>query len=167
MYSFLRCSFLFFRANLEVKSGSRQKGARSGANNWDACKKDLEAPQREEKERGMECKNEREKAIFEQGLEEGRLQKKKEIAYHMHDKGYENWYIAAMLDESKQTIEQWIYDEDREAGMQLLAQVVLMLLEEERYEDLKKLGDEQFRDRAIEEYEKKKEQEKTGTSEPR
>lgn len=57
-------------------------------------------------------------------------------------------------------------DEDREAGMQLLAQVALMLLDEERYEDLKKLGDEQFRDRAIEEYEKK-EQEKTGTSEPR
>lgn len=115
----------------------------------------------------MEYKNEREKAIFEQGLEEGRLQKKKEIAYHMHDKGYENWYIAAMLDESKQTIEQWIYDEDRKAGMQLLAQVALMLLDEERYEDLKKLGDEQFRDRAIEEYEKKKEQGKTSTSEPR
>lgn len=115
----------------------------------------------------MECKNEREKAIFEQGLEEGRLQKKKEIAYHMHDKGYENWYIAAMLDESKQTIEQWIYDEDREAGMQLLAQVALMLLDEERYADLKRLGDEAFRNQAIEEYEKKKEQEKTGTSEPR
>ena len=32
MYSFLRCSFLFFRAKLEVKSGSRQKGVRSGAN---------------------------------------------------------------------------------------------------------------------------------------
>jgi hypothetical protein len=115
----------------------------------------------------MECKNEREKAIFEQGLEEGRLQKKKEIAYHMHDKGYENWYIAAMLDESKQTIEQWIYDEDREAGMQLLAQVALMLLDEERYADLKRLGDEAFRNQAIKEYEKKKEQEKTGTSEPR
>lgn len=115
----------------------------------------------------MECKNEREKAIFEQGLEEGRLQKKKEIAYHMHDKGYENWYIAVMLDESKQTIEQWIYDEDREAGMQLLAQVALMLLDEERYADLKRLGDEAFRNQAIEEYEKKKEQEKTGTSEPR
>lgn len=115
----------------------------------------------------MECKNEREKAIFEQGLEEGRLQKKKEIAYRMHEKGYDTWYIAVTLDESKQTIEKWIYDEDREAGMQLLAQVALMLLDEERYEDLKKLGDEQFRDRAIEEYEKKKEQEKTGTSEPR
>lgn len=114
----------------------------------------------------MKYESEREKAIFEQGLEEGRLQKKKDIACHMHDKGYENWYIAAMLDESKQTIEQWIYDEDREAGMQLLAQVALMLLDEERYEDLKKLGDEQFRDRAIEEYEKK-EQEKAGTSEPR
>ena len=34
----------------------------------------------------MEYKNEREKAIFEQGLEEGRLQKKKEIAYRMHEK---------------------------------------------------------------------------------
>lgn len=56
----------------------------------------------------MEYESEREKAIFEQGLEEGRLQKKREIAYHMHDKGYENWYIAAMLDESKQTIEQSI-----------------------------------------------------------
>ena len=114
----------------------------------------------------MECKNEREKAIFEQGLEEGRLQKKKEIAYHMHDKGYENWYIAAMLDESKQTIEKWIYEEDREAGMQLLAQVALMLLDEERYADLKRLGDEVFRNQAIEEYEKKKKEE-TGTSEPR
>lgn len=114
----------------------------------------------------MECKNEREKAIFEQGLEEGRLQKKKEIAYHMHDKGYENWYIAAMLDESKQTIEQWIYDEDREAGMQLLAQVALMLLDEERYADLKRLEDEEFRNQAIKEYEKKK-QEETGTPEPR
>lgn len=91
----------------------------------------------------------------------------KAIAYRMHEKGYENWYIAVTLDQSKQTIEKWIYDEDREAGMQLLAQVALMLLNEERYEDLKKLGDEQFRDRAIEEYEKKKEQEKTSTSEPR
>lgn len=95
----------------------------------------------------------------------------KAIAYRMHEKGYENWYIAVTLDESEQTIEQWIYDEDRdrgrEEGMQLLAQVALMLLNEERYEDLKKLGDEQFRDRAIEEYEKKKEQEKTGTPEPR
>lgn len=91
----------------------------------------------------------------------------KAIAYRMHEKGYENWYIAVILDQSKQTIEKWIYDEDREAGMQLLAQVALMLLNEERYEDLKKLGDEQFRDRAIEEYEKKKEQEKTSTSEPR
>ena len=115
----------------------------------------------------MEYNNEREKAIFEQGLEEGRLQKKKEIAYHMHDKGYENWYIAAMLDESKQTIEQWIYDEDREAGMQLLAQVALMLLDEERYADLKRLGDEAFRNQAIEEYEEKKKQEETGAPEPR
>ena len=115
----------------------------------------------------MAYKNEREKAIFEQGLEEGRLQKKKEIAYHMHDKGYENWYIAAMLDESKQTIEQWIYDEDREAGMQLLAQVALMLLDEERYADLKRLGDEAFRNQAIEEYEEKKKQEETGAPEPR
>lgn len=97
--------------------------------------------------------------------------REKAIAYRMHNKGYDIGYIAATLDESKQTIEQWIYDEDRdrgrEEGMQLLAQVALMLLDEERYEDLKKLGDEQFRDRAIEEYEKKKEQEKTGTSEPR
>lgn len=62
-------------------------------------------------------------------------------------------------------------DEDRargrEEGMQLLAQVALMLLDEERYADLKRLGDEAFRNQAIEEYEKKKEQEKTGTSEPR
>lgn len=119
----------------------------------------------------MECKNEREEAIFEQGLEEGRLQKKKEIAYRMHEKGYANQYVAEILDESEQTIEKWIYDEDRdrgrEEGMQLLAQVALMLLEEERYEDLKRLGNEQFRNQSIEEYEKKKEQEKTGTSEPR
>lgn len=117
----------------------------------------------------MEYESEREKAIFEQGLEEGRLQKKREIAYHMHDKGYENWYIAAMLDESKQTIEQWIYDEDREVGMQLLAQVALMLLDEERYEDLKKLGDEHFRDQAIKEYEEyeKKKKEEAGAPEPR
>lgn len=95
----------------------------------------------------------------------------KAIAYRMHEKGYENWYIAVTLDESKQTIEKWIYDEDRdrgrEEGMQLLAQVALMLLEEQRYDDLKRLGDEQFRNQSIEEYEKKKEQEKTGTSEPR
>lgn len=50
--------------------------------------------------------------------------------------------------------------------MQLLAQVALMLLEEQRYEDLKRLGDEQFRDEAIKEYEKKK-QEETGAPEPR
>lgn len=50
--------------------------------------------------------------------------------------------------------------------MQLLAQVALMLLDEERYEDLKKFGDERFRDQVIEEYEKKK-QEETGTPEPR
>lgn len=119
----------------------------------------------------MKYESEREKAIFEEGLKEGQLQKKKEIAYHMHEKDYAIQYIAEILDESKQTIEQWIYEADwnrgREEGMQLLAQVALMLLDEERYEDLKKLGDEQFRDRAIEEYEKKKEQEKTGTSEPR
>lgn len=93
------------------------------------------------------------------------------IAYRMHNKGYDIGYIAATLDESEQTIEQWIYDEDRargrEEGMQLLAQVALMLLDEERYADLKRLGDEAFRNQAIEEYEKKKEQEKTGTSEPR
>lgn len=92
------------------------------------------------------------------------------IAYRMHNKGYDIGYIAATLDESEQTIEQWIYqDEDRargrEEGMQLLAQVALMLLDEERYEDLKKLGDERFRDQVIEEYEKKKEE--TGTPEPR
>lgn len=122
----------------------------------------------------MEYKNEREKAIFEEGLKEGKLQKKKEIAYRMHEKCYENWYIAAILDESKQTIEQWIYDEDRdrgrEAGMQLLAQVALMLLEEQRYEDLERLGDKQFRDQVIQEYEEKEEKKKkeeTGTPEPR
>lgn len=96
--------------------------------------------------------------------------REKAIAYRMHEKGYEDWYIAVTLDESKQTIEKWIYDEDRdrgrEEGMQLLAQVALMLLEEERHEDLKKLGDERFRDQVIEEYEKKK-QEETGTPEPR
>lgn len=95
----------------------------------------------------------------------------KAIAYRMHEKGYENWYIAVTLDESKQTIEQWIYDEDRdrgrEEGMQLLAQVALMLLDEQRYDDLKRLGDEQFRNQAIEEYEEKKKQEETGTPEPR
>lgn len=91
----------------------------------------------------------------------------KAIAYRMHEKGYENWYIAVTLDQSKQTIEKWIHDEDREAGMQLLAQVALMLLDEERYEDLKRLGDEQFRNQAIEEYEEKKKQEETGTPEPR
>lgn len=119
----------------------------------------------------MEYKNEREKAIFEEGIEEGKLQMKKERAYRMHEMGYENWYIAVTLDESKQTIEQWIYDEDRdrgrEEGMQLLAQVALMLLDEQRYDDLKRLGDEQFRNQAIEEYEEKKKQEETGTPEPR
>lgn len=69
------------------------------------------------------------------------------------------------------TIERWIYEENwnrgREEGMQLLAQVALMLLEEERYEDLKRLGDEQFRNQAIEEYEEKKKQEEIGTPEPR
>jgi hypothetical protein len=99
--------------------------------------------------------------------------REKAIAYRMHNKGYDIGYIAATLDESEQTIEQWIYDEDRdrgrEEGMQLLAQVALMLLDEERYEDLKRLGDEQFRDQAIKEYEEyeKKKQEETGTSEPR
>lgn len=122
----------------------------------------------------MECKNEREEAIFEQGLEEGRLQKKKEIAYRMHEKGYANQYIAEILDESISTIERWIYEKNwnrgREEGMQLLAQVALMLLEEQRYDDLKRLGDEQFRDQVIQEYEEKEEKKKkeeTGTSEPR
>lgn len=73
--------------------------------------------------------------------------------------------------ESESTIERWIYEENwnrgREEGMQLLAQVALMLLEEERYEDLKRLGDEQFRNQAIEEYEEKKKQEEIGTPEPR
>lgn len=76
-----------------------------------------------------------------------------------------------ILGESESTIERWIYEENwnrgREEGMQLLAQVALMLLEEERYEDLKRLGDEQFRNQAIEEYEEKKKQEETGTPEPR
>lgn len=99
--------------------------------------------------------------------------REKAIAYRMHNKGYDIGYIAATLDESEQTIEQWIYDEDRdrgrEEGMQLLAQVALMLLDEERYEDLKRLGDEQFRDQAIKEYEEyeKKKQEETGAPEPR
>lgn len=70
----------------------------------------------------------------------------KERAYRMHEMGGANWRIAQILGESESTIEKWIYDEDRdrgrEEGMQLLAQVALMLLEEERYEDLKKLGDE-------------------------
>lgn len=123
--------------------------------NLGCLQKDLEAPQNEEKERKMEYESEREMAI----------------AYRMHNKGYDIGYIAATLDESEQTIEQWIYDEDRdrgrEEGMQLLAQVALMLLEEERYEDLKKLGDERFRDQVIEEYEEKKKQEETGAPEPR
>lgn len=119
----------------------------------------------------MEYKNEREKAIFEEGIEEGKLQMKKERAYRMHEMGGANWRIAEILGESISTIERWIYEKNwnrgREEGMQLLAQVALMLLEEERYEDLKRLGNEQFRNQSIEEYEKKKEQEKTGTSEPR
>lgn len=121
----------------------------------------------------MEYKNEREKAIFEQGLEEGRLQKKKEIAYRMHDKCYESGYIAEILNESEHTVEKWIYEADwnrgREEGMQLLAQVAVMLLDEERYEDLKRLDDEAFRNQAIKEYEEyeKKKQEETGTPEPR
>lgn len=121
----------------------------------------------------MKYESEREKAIFEEGLKEGQLQKKKEIAYHMHEKCYESGYIAEILNESEHTVEQWIYDEDRargrEEGMQLLAQVALMLLEEQRYEDLKRLGDEHFRDQTIKEYEEyeKKKQEETGTPEPR
>lgn len=119
----------------------------------------------------MEYKNEREKAIFEEGIEEGKLQMKKERAYRMHEMGGANWRIAQILGESESTIERWIYEENwnrgREEGMQLLAQVALMLLEEERYEDLKRLGDEQFRNQAIEEYEEKKKQEETGTPEPR
>lgn len=119
----------------------------------------------------MEYKNEREKAIFEEGIEEGKLQMKKEIAYHMHELYHVNRYIAEILNESEHTVEEWIYDEDRdrgrEEGMQLLAQVALMLLEEQRYDDLKRLGDEAFRNQTIEEYEEKKKQEETGASEPR
>ncbi len=153
MYSFLRCSFLFLEQRSKIRISP--KGCEIWSEQiWDACRKDLKAPQREEKERKMEYESEREMAI----------------AYRMHNKGYDIGYIAATLDESEQTIEQWIYDEDRargrEEGMQLLAQVALMLLDEERYEDLKKLGDERFRDQVIEEYEKKK-QEETGTPEPR
>ena len=50
-----------------------------------------------------------------------------------------------------------------------MAQVALMLLEEQRCDDLKRLGDEHFRDQAIKEYEEyeKKKQEETGTPEPR
>lgn len=33
----------------------------------------------------------------------------KAIAYRMHEKGYDIWYIAVTLDQSKQTIEKWIY----------------------------------------------------------
>ena len=96
----------------------------------------------------------------------------KERAYRMHEMGGANWRIAQILGESESTIEKWIYDEDRdrgrEEGMQLLAQVARMLLDEERYEDLKRLGDEQFRDQVIQEYEEKEEKkEETGTSEPR
>lgn len=94
----------------------------------------------------------------------------KERAYRMHEMGGANWRIAQILGENESTIERWIYEENwnrgREEGMQLLVQVALMLLEEQRYEDLKRLGDEHFRDEAIKEYEKKK-QEETGTSEPR
>lgn len=119
----------------------------------------------------MEYKNEREKAIFEEGIEEGKLQMKKERAYRMHEMGGANWRIAEILGESISTIERWIYEKNwnrgREEGMQLLAQVALMLLDEERYEDLKRLGDEAFRNQAIEEYEEKKKQEETGTPEPR
>lgn len=119
----------------------------------------------------MEYKNEREKAIFEEGIEEGKLQMKKERAYRMHEMGGANWRIAEILGESISTIERWIYEGNwnrgREEGMQLLAQVALMLLDEQRYEDLKKLGNEQFRNQAIEEYEEKKKREETGASEPR
>ena len=31
------------------------------------------------------------------------------MAYRMHNKGYDIGYIAATLNESEQTIEQWIY----------------------------------------------------------
>lgn len=93
----------------------------------------------------------------------------KERAYRMHEMGGANWRIAQILGESESTIERWIYEENwnrgRKEGMQLLAQVALMLLNEERYEDLKRLGDEAFRNQAIEEYEVK--QEETGTPEPR
>lgn len=96
----------------------------------------------------------------------------KERAYRMHEMGGANWRIAQILGENESTIERWIYDENwnrgREEGMQLLAQVALMLLEEQRYDDLKRLGDEQFRDQVIQEYEEKEEKkEETGTSEPR
>ena len=118
----------------------------------------------------MEYENEKEKVIFEEGLKEGQLQKKKEIAYRMHKKCYESGYIAEILNESEHTVEKWIYEANwnrgREEGMQLLAQVAVMLLDEQRYEDLKRLGDEEFRNQAIEEYEKKKKEE-IGTSEPR
>lgn len=147
--------FLFFGAKTKVNQELAKGREIRRAQIWDACRKDLEAPQNEEKERKMEYESEREMAI----------------AYRMHNKGYDIGYIAATLGESEQTIEQWIYDEDRargrEEGMQLLAQVALMLLDEERYEDLKKLGDERFRDQVIEEYEEKKKQEETGTPEPR
>lgn len=105
----------------------------------------------------MEYKNEKEKAIFEEGIEEGKLQMKKEIAYHMYEMGGANWRIAEILGESESTIERWIYEENwnrgQEEGMQLLAQVAVMLLDEERYEDLKRLDDEAFRNQAIKEYE--------------
>lgn len=96
----------------------------------------------------------------------------KERAYRMHEMGGANWRIAQILGESESTIERLIYEENwnrgREEGMQLLAQVALMLLEEQRYDDLKRLGDEQFRDQVIQEYEEKEEKkEETGTSEPR
>lgn len=91
----------------------------------------------------------------------------------MHEKCYESGYIAEILNESEHTVEKWIYEADwnrgREEGMQLLAQVAVMLLDEERYEDLKRLDDEAFRNQAIKEYEEyeKKKQEETGTPEPR
>lgn len=151
IYFFLWRSFYFLKRNQDLAKGCEVWRAQI----WDACRKIWKRLKMKKNERKMEYESEREMAI----------------AYRMHNKGYDIGYIAATLDESEQTIEQWIYDEDRdrgrEEGMQLLAQVALMLLEEERYEDLKKLGDERFRDQVIEEYEEKKKQEEAGAPEPR
>lgn len=146
--SFFGARFLLFgaktKANQELAKGREIWRAQI----WDACRKDLEASQNEEKERKMEYES------------DGEI---KERAYRMHEMGGANWRIAQILGESESTIERWIYEGNwnrgREEGMQLLAQVALMLLDEQRYEDLKKLGNEQFRNQAIEEYEEKK---KTG-----